>query len=122
MSAFILSNRHINALLTAYRDSHKRVSEKYLIRIGKLLVKTNQRSINVRYNETDKPIEFVLEQGEEFSPEQIIQFCHCFEYQACEYKGWKTSRARLWILELIDEMASGWVARTKTDWVLEARK
>jgi hypothetical protein len=94
MSAFIVSHKHIDALISAmldarmfYWDGHNRV---YVTRdnaeeVGRILLEENVRSVLYRYGGRigDRPR----------PPVQIIKAVHCLDYQSCETEDWETTLA-----------------------------
>lgn len=62
---------------------------------GATLVAENRRSVNHRYaeDEIEEPYEFTEYAGT-FNPVAILSALGCYEYQACEHPGWKTSEAK----------------------------
>lgn len=99
MSAFIVSRKHIDSLVTAYLDEaqyYSRVMEidiKHLNKIGQTLIIQNAKSFNYRYNEKE-PVELYRFNSVKQSPIQILKACHCYNYQACETPDYKNSEAR----------------------------
>ena len=61
---------------------------------GALLVAENRRSVNHRYNEDEieEPYEFTEYTGN-FDAVKMLAAIGCYEYQACEHDGWRTSEA-----------------------------
>lgn len=72
---------------------------------GALLVAENRRSVNHRYaeDEIEEPYEFTEYTGH-FDPVKMLGAINCYEYQACEHPGWKTSEARAFCEALRDRM------------------
>jgi hypothetical protein len=94
MSAFIVSDKHISAMIfnavTGNRISYYWNGKRHQMNcksqeIGQKLVDENYRSVNSRYGENGQPHEFVMQHLERrYSPIEIIKACHCYNYQACE--------------------------------------
>ena len=108
MSAFIVCNEHINAMLQASGNRFRRYfgdtcsyywrkEPRYIVPdnecIGQKLVNQNYRSVNTRYDENDEPHVFKVLTLREFSPVEIIKACDCYGYQCCETKDWKRTEA-----------------------------
>ena len=109
MSAFVVSHKHINAILSyansqrfapcVYWDASKlNLSDKAdLQKAAEILLAENIRSVNHRYPDTianpqnmpsviseiGKPIVFSFEHRRR-SPVEIIKACNCYDYQAGE--------------------------------------
>lgn len=93
MSAFIVSDKHISALVSAgslwgvkyfhsemWRPIRGRENE-----IGQILLNENYRSVNYRYSEDEQPHHFRhVPSLMKYSLLQIIKACNCYNYQACE--------------------------------------
>lgn len=110
MSAFIVSDRHIDALLTWVINTPKYQAPQILNGmtvkdqpdlIGQMLVELNYRSVNTRYNENDQPREYKFRPfPRTISPVEVIKACDCLNYQCCEFEGWKDTKAA----RIIDEI------------------
>ena len=89
MSAYIVSNTHIDAILTTCQKySGIGVPPNVLTEYGKLLLRQNILSVAYRYAEIpDLQIadEYVFTPyTKELSLIGAIKLCHCLEYQSCE--------------------------------------
>jgi len=109
MSAFIVSHKHIDALVSAmldarmsYWDGHNRV---YVTRAnaeetGRILLSENVRSVLYRYGGRIGDDERQAATSYRFayavrprSPVQVIKAVHCLDYQSCETEDWENSIA-----------------------------
>ena len=133
MSAWILSDIHINAILTAYKETwkyrhcskeHKDLepSEKDLTTLGQMLVDENYKSINCRYEEKTEARTFKFKKTKLYSPIQIWVFIDCYEYQTCEHEGWKTSDAKKFLDKIREEIIAFSEEADKAMWVLDEKK
>jgi hypothetical protein len=121
MSAFVVSNDHIDALLTFAID--KRASyninescgrmsfaETTATEIGRVLLRENERSVNQRYQENDAGIADSYEwrrfPNRRLTPVNILKACSCFDYQACETDDYEESVAHR-IIDAIRHTAIG---------------
>jgi hypothetical protein len=120
MSAFICSPNHVSTISSyLYRDKYNKLE---LSEIASTLAKANIESIKTRYkdlagkeansfisniNSNDEYISLCQSLTDNYAtnPVQIIKLAHSFEYQSCEYDGWKTSQAKE-ILDSIVETAT----------------
>lgn len=98
MSCFICDEKHISAL-AGYAKAV--IREKSDLEIAKILYEANVRSFNARYEgrytEEIGAFDFDLSAaalGAHAKPVAVIKAVHCFEYQACEFDGWKESEAK----------------------------
>lgn len=112
MSAFIVSNDHINAIVTYCVD--KRVSywtgeERTPIQswnaeeIGRILMDENVRSVVWRYRDSssdfadeakDAAAEYrYLNFTTPLTAVEVIKACHCLSYQSCETDEWEKTMA-----------------------------
>lgn len=115
MSAFIVSNTHIDALLTAglckYNggdgdsvfwnitgvdgETEQRIlTPGNVSQVGAMLLAENQRSVNDRYDTDElEPIyEFHKLPGTP-EPTTVLNAIRCYRYQSCEHDGWESSEA-----------------------------
>ena len=112
MSAYMVSDKHINTLLTwanaefqgkvyANDQTYDSSQVKDLQELAQVLVDENIRSLKERYpgynlkeflGVTGK-IEFEFTNGKTFTPVEIIKLCDCYDYQACETGDYETTTA-----------------------------
>lgn len=114
MSAYIVSDDTINALVTyavskgllpyfKYDAPQFNGREPTAQDIAQLLLDENARSVNARYNESEKPtIAYkecrILHNGAHTGelPLTILKLCSCYDYQACETDDYEeTDAARI---------------------------
>lgn len=115
MSAYVVSNEHINALVNFgiganYFDPVTKCLESITPataeRVGQILISENQRSVNYRYNEKESAPVFVFSNGygHFMTAVQIIKLCHGLDYQCCEPDDWPQTVAHS-ILRAIENKA-----------------
>lgn len=93
MSAFIVNNNTINAVLGFANDiDPKEFGCVDHSALGQLLVNENYRSVNYRYGDDDTPHLFVYSRYT-VPTTAALQHLSCIEYQLCEPPDWKTTRA-----------------------------
>lgn len=90
MSAFIVSNDTIRVIVTALVRHRGNTDPEAA---GRILLLENTRSVNHRYSERKRAPKYEHAPYLE-SPVQVLKSLDCFEYQACEHKGWARSEAR----------------------------
>lgn len=109
MSAFSVSDNHINALVTFAGAHGKRLylgggsvslNSADLPVIGQILRDANNASITARYGHCDDGYEYAEADIKALSIADIINLCRCFEYQACEHPDWYQSEARFIIIAI----------------------
>lgn len=103
MSAFQVSDRHIDALLTWVIETPQYQAPRKVAGmtvydqpdlIGQILVEANNNSVNSRYNDNTEPHEYKFRHFKRvLSPVEVIKACDCLAYQSCEFDGWKESKA-----------------------------
>lgn len=106
MSAFIVPDYHINALVSWAAGRHGSNAVSYWWggrrrevrgdekRIASVLYAENVRSVNSRYQECDPAHGFVFKRvANMLNPIDVIKGCHGYSYQACEAEGWEQSEA-----------------------------
>ena len=117
MSAFVVGNKHISAMLqvmgTCYPGdccSYYWQGERHYVNgksreVGQILVDENYRSVNYRYSENGEPEEFAPDYTvRTLSPVEVIKACDCYLYQSCETPDWKETEAYA-IVRMIRERA-----------------
>lgn len=111
MSAFIVSNDHIDALVSfalAHRTSYWTGSHRVAIshenaeEIGRILMDENVASVAHLYqdridqDERDAGAAYRFREFDVLpSPVVILKACDCYDYQACEHDGWDASMAKI---------------------------
>ena len=106
MSAYLVPDYHINALVSWAATRHGSNAVSYYWagsrrdvranpkRIASVLYAENVRSVNARYSECDPAHGFVFKQVPNMlNPIDVIKGCHGYSYQACEAEGWEDSEA-----------------------------
>ena len=103
MSAFLVNNRHIDALLTWAINTPDYGAPRKLDGmtvydqpdlIGQILVDANYRSLSARYGDKDQPHEYKFRKyPRTLSPVEVIKACDCLIYQCCEFAEWPTTKA-----------------------------
>jgi len=91
MSAFLVNNKHINAIVT-YAVKSSIILDEEAQAVGEQLLRANLYSLKVRYDDKLK----VSELGYKFvsvvvSDIQVYKCIECLNYQSCEYKYWSRS-------------------------------
>lgn len=87
MSAWICSDKHINAVVTAYADQNGITDAAELDRIANLLLEENTKSVDYRYQETNERFVIKFERVE-MAPIDAYKLTRSYSYQACEHPGW----------------------------------
>lgn len=98
MSAFIVSDDHIDFLVTyAIGGGPSRVSGEQPQKLGQMLLEQNYRSVNWRYNDNAAVPTYVFRPFTgPMTPVGILKACQCYDYQSCETEDYeKTDAARL---------------------------
>lgn len=132
MSAFIVSDFHINVLVSwaAGRHGSDAVSyywngDRHYVRsnpkgVAAELYAENVRSVNARYNEDSMETGFkyeALPMGYlNISAVQILKACNCYEYQACETDNWVKSEAHAIIEGIRDAAIHALPGYDDADW------
>lgn len=103
MSAFLVNDKHIDALLTWAIDTTEYQSPRKLDGmtvydqpdlIGQILIDANYRSLSARYGDKDQPHEYKFKRHHRaLSPVEVIKACDCLNYQCCEFEEWATTKA-----------------------------
>lgn len=113
MSAFIVSDYHINALVTygvrakaQYYTGEEWVyfNEDTAWALASKLYRANVQSVNRRYGERTRStgFKYKLVDISQLNAADIVKACDCLEYQSCERKEWERSQARKALLAIRD--------------------
>lgn len=115
MSAFLVGNDHLNALvnLALYGPSGREVrpdkvwhalrerNREAAQELGELLAGENLASVNHRYREHNESVPFIwLPNRARPTALEGLKAIACYEYQACEHPGWEASEARAFCEDL----------------------
>lgn len=108
MSAFMVSKRHIDYLITAGldfangygplrwgKDHRRELTRETASETGAILWAENRASVNYRYDENKaaNPYEYSRYPGR-IDPVQVLKAISCLEYQSCEHPEWEASEAK----------------------------
>lgn len=94
MSAWIVSNDHIDVLVNALAASGTLPPDTDWRALGQELWHENHLSVNYRYDENTPTPTYVLRTSEApLHPVAVLKAIGCFDYQSCEHEGWEDSRA-----------------------------
>ena len=102
MSAFIVSETHIDALVTYAVDrkvsfyfAHVRteITAHNAEEIGRVLINENVRSVNHRYRENKSMAYRFKRFNTPLTAVEAIKACHCLDYQSCETDDWESTKA-----------------------------
>ena len=116
MSAFIVCDEHISAMLQAatgqypgdgacyYWENEPHYFGGSVREIGQKLLDQNYRSVNYLYQEDAPTPAFRLCVVKDRIPAEIIAACDCYTYQACETPDWPKTEAYA-IVEVLKQRA-----------------
>jgi len=124
MSAYIVSPKHINAIVFAglynspsdygvgyvFRDEVKYLTAETAQEVAQILYTANVRSVNYRYSERTRSAGFVYEADMEFigiPPIAALKLIDGLSYQSCERKDWNKSEAKA----ILDGITSSLIGR-----------
>lgn len=106
MSCFLVSDKHINAIVTYAIDkdvwveglgvpnvSSSVITEDRAEGIAQILADANQASVNERYIERASSPDIKYECVDGLSAVEIIKLCTCYMYQSNEASSWNESMA-----------------------------
>lgn len=89
MSAFIVSKKHIDAMLTPLQSDN---SDDELSKMGNTLWQENYKSVNWRYRENEVAPEYQFTSNAQGNV-QVLKLCNCYDYQSCETDTYEDSEA-----------------------------
>ena len=119
MSAFLVGNKTINAIVQGAIEEGI-ITTQEANKVGKKLLRANLYSLKVRYGdpmtikETVNSYSFT-KNYEKTSDHQVIQACHCLDYQSCEYDSWRKSEACK-IVDAVEEAKLKKLKLTVDEW------
>jgi hypothetical protein len=133
MSAFVVSDRHINTILSAAN----RAGRSNLIHVGgvrylrldqvddlqamaEILLAENVRSVNCRYRESAEPHAITFEFCADVVPIEVIKLCQCYAYQACETDDYRDTAAAKIIEHIQSMMLSRLPGYGSAQWAISA--
>lgn len=94
MSAFICSDTHIQTIAKNYANLFE--CDNLVIDIANELKKENIKSVNFRYDESNKCCRIKnIDDVKNVSYIELFKLVQCLDYQSCEHKTWKKSKAYL---------------------------
>jgi hypothetical protein len=133
MSAFVVSKRHIDAMVTAALDgrhgmnltwfgadgTRHEVTLATATETGAMLWATNVESVNYRYNDNEPLLDYSFE-SHDVPPVWVLKAIDCYEYQSCEHDGWKGSDASLFAEALRRHVVGMLPGYENAPWGIEA--
>jgi hypothetical protein len=126
MSAFIVSDYHINALVnwaclktvTYYHDGEHHSIAQHPLATGIILAMQNTASVNARYGDTDES-DYIYERfAPEITPLQVLKAVNCLTYQSCETRDWPMTQAFAICEAIKDEAIRSLPGYNEADWEL----
>ena len=122
MSAFIVSNDHVNTLAHAIVKKVYRWRTSPPEAIAKILMRANIRSINDHCRDRKdafKLSDFVFAAPKkDHSALQLMNLARSFSYQACDYGGWQNSQANMMLMELVSDLVSDLPGIDEVEWTI----
>lgn len=128
MSAFIVGDTHIDALLTFAQSAGRYGASWYYwngeriffggneTRIGQKLLDENVRSYNYRYEKCERPDQYAFSPYlGDLTPARVIGACDCLIYQSCETPDYRETEA-FSIIDAIRELAIDLVPGKDGSW------
>jgi hypothetical protein len=111
MSSFIVSDAHIDALLTFVADHQipRDCSSEGLTLLGRQILDANAQGFFKRYAHrsdvgTFEPSAYEFKRGRELSPIAFVKAASCARYQMAEFEGWENLPGA--------QLLAGWISRT----------
>ena len=130
MSAFLVNDKHIDALLTWAINTTEYQTPRKLDGmtvydqpdlIGQILVDANYRSLTARYGDKDQPHEYKFKHyPRTLSPVEVIKACDCLNYQCCEFDEWPTTKAYRIMMDLREGAISKLAGMEEAAWEIRS--
>jgi hypothetical protein len=125
MSAWIVSNKHLSAILGAYALSFQRyqfdgLSEERAAELGQLLLDENYRSVNHRYDEHNRGRFRLARRAFRTPPEPVaaLKLCMSLDYQSCECDDWNRSEAFYQLRGIVDGLITMLPGYDAAEWTI----
>lgn len=94
MSAWLVSNAHIDVLVNALAEHGVLAPDANFRAAGQMLWAENNRSVNYRYSERKRHPHYTLHTTEApLDVYAVLQAISCYSYQSCERPDWTDSKA-----------------------------
>lgn len=143
MSAFLVTDTHINALVTValgnsgarywdlYSKSSVTITTMNAQSVGKVLMDENVRSVTHRYAHIQDHVEKCHAYAESYrfrkfrgalSVAEVAKACDCYSYQACETDDWQGSQAYLIIAAIREHVSADIPGWDKAPWGIDEEK
>jgi hypothetical protein len=136
MSAYVVTDYHINALVSWAAGQHGSNAVSYYWgnrrrdvrgdekRIASVLYAQNVRSVNHRYNEADPAHGFKFQYvSNVLNPIDVIKACNGYTYQACETDDWDRTEAHAIVAGIIQSAIRALPGYEDSDaWCLDESK
>lgn len=132
MSAFIVSTKHIHALVQLSRDCQLDCLLGYhgdlsCDELGALLLRENIASVQHRYPQdsragdghpSEADVYRFVRPSNPITPVEGIKLIQCYQYQSCEHDAWERSRAGRICVALLDALISRLPGYEDAEWAL----
>jgi hypothetical protein len=124
MSAFVVSKKHIDTLVSAYAamargNRWESMSQEECDKVGQTLWDENVRSVNFCYQERSRMPEYTWTPVTVPSVAQVLKACHCLEYQSCERPDWQKSLACQYLREICGHYETQVKGYAEADWEIK---
>ncbi|MGW0061410.1 hypothetical protein ACWDTT_15970 [Streptosporangium sandarakinum] len=133
MSAFTVSEEHINTIVNAGLrlpygdvlrwkgpdDAWVELTGATADRVGNMLWQTNFRSVNYRYEEDElEPVYNYRPLARQIHPLAALKAIKCYRYQSCEHPEWEGSEADRFTDSLIYSLIGALPGYSTLPWVI----
>ncbi len=104
MSAWIVTKKHLDYILTSYLNLHG-VDPSTLSELGQNLWNENFKSVNHRYQESEVAPEYEFTAIPGICRYAAIKAISCLNYQSCEHEEWEKSLEKSFLTQLKTELS-----------------
>lgn len=138
MSAFIVTNTHVNALVTFavdrrisfyFANNRTEITARNAAEIGRELMDENVRSVATRYHSGLSADEALAGNNFRFerfntplTPVEVIKACHCLSYQCCETDAWEATKAYCILNAIQGKATTSLPGYEKAPWGIDSDK
>ena len=112
MSSFLVSNKHINYIVSYALAMDFVSTQEEAQKLGEKFLRANLKSIKARYSDCNVKLKELNYKFEKFRVTEIgclavRKLMACLDYQSCDYEGWDKSSANAFLKKLSKDLEKG---------------
>ena len=112
MSSFLVSNKHINYIVSYALAMDFVSTQEEAQKLGEKFLRANLKSVNARYSASNVKLKELNYKFEKLRVTEIgclavRKLMSCLDYQSCDYEGWYNSSANAFLKRLCKDLEKG---------------